>query len=78
MLRFLPMLLILVLTGCASNTAVLRIVEYRAGTVLSAVSGTGIAVHQSGKENAFARVEIVYEGDNAVVTVTGGGDAVSD
>lgn len=73
------LLLLLFVAGCSTDTAVLRIVEYRGGTVLSTFSGTGIAIHQSGKENAFARVEIVYEGENAVVTIVGGeADAVQD
>ena len=79
MKRLLPLSLLLLLVAGCSNTAVLRIVEYRAGTVLSTFSGTGIAVHQSGKENAFAHVEIIYEGERALVTVVGGeADAVQD
>lgn len=58
-----------VLVGCASDTAVLRIVEYRVGTVIAAVGGNGIAVHQAGAEHAFARVQITYESDKGTVIV---------
>lgn len=59
----------LFLTGCATNTAVIRIVEYRADSVLAAVSGSGVAVHQSGGENAFVKVKIEYHAERGVVTV---------
>lgn len=74
-------LLILGVTGCASDAAVIRITEYRAGTFVAAVSGQGIAVTQSGKEQAFARVQILYTGDKATVAVSSDpdrDDAVSD
>lgn len=56
-------------TGCASDAAVIRITEYRAGTLAAAVSGQGIAVTQSGSAEAFARVEILYQGERGVVAI---------
>lgn len=63
------------LTGCAYDGAVIRIVEYRAGSIIAGVAGSGIAVHQSGKAEAFAEVEIRYAAERgAVVVRTGGRD----
>lgn len=63
-------LLILGVTGCATDAAVIRITEYRAGTLAAAVSGQGIAVTQSGKEQSFSRVQILYTGDKATVAIS--------
>lgn len=61
--------LVLLTTGCATDIAVLRIVEYKSGSVIAAFSGDGIAVHQSGKPHAFADVRIIYQGERGAVTV---------
>ncbi len=63
-------LLVVAATGCASDAAVIRITEYRAGTLAATVAGQGVAVTQSGKEAAFARVEILYRGDRGTVAVS--------
>lgn len=61
--------LVLFTTGCATDIAIIRIVEYKSGSVIAAFSGDGIAVHQSGKLNAFADVRIIYQGERGAVTV---------
>lgn len=61
--------LVLLTTGCATDLAVIRVVEYKAGSMIAAVSGTGIAVHQSGAAHAFADVRIIYQGERGVVTI---------
>lgn len=64
----------LLLAGCASDAAIIRVIEYRADSPLSALAGSGVAVHQSGKAHSFANVEIVYEGERSTVTITSEGD----
>lgn len=56
----------LMLVGCA-ETAVLRVAEYQ-GNVVS-LGGDACVVHQSGGENAFARVSVTYTGANCVVEI---------
>lgn len=56
----------LLLTGCPS-TAVLRVVEYQGN--IAALGGDACAVHQSGGDNAFARVSVTYTGANCVVEI---------
>lgn len=63
-------LVLLGATGCATEAAVIRITEYRAGTLAAAVSGQGVAVTQSGKTEAFARVEILYQGERGAVAIS--------
>jgi len=56
----------LAVVGCA-ETAVIRIMDY--GGALPSVTGRGCAVHQSGSEEAFARVRVTYAGSNCFVEV---------
>lgn len=56
----------LLLAGCP-NTAVLRVAEYQGGIV--SLGGDACVVHQSGGENAFARVSVTYTGQNCIVEI---------
>lgn len=60
----------LMLGGCAQFGAesVIRIVEYEGGWM--SFGGKGLAVHQSGKEHAFADVRINYTGKSGAAFVT--------
>ena len=58
--------LLLLLSGCATDTAILRITEYKAGTLTNTLGG--IAVEQTpGKP--FANVVIQYKGDKGTVVI---------
>lgn len=65
-MKVLTILFGLLLVGCA-ETAVIRIMDY--GGALPSVTGRGCAVHQSGSEEAFARVRVTYAGSNCFVEV---------
>jgi len=56
----------LILAGCG-NTAVLRVVEYQGN--IASLGGDACVVHQSGGDNAFARVSVTYTGTNCVVEI---------
>jgi len=56
----------LILAGCG-NTAVLRVVEYQGN--IASLGGDACVVHQSGGDNAFARVSVTYTGANCVVEI---------
>lgn len=56
----------LFIVGCA-ETAVLRVAEYQGN--IAALGGDACVVHQSGGENAFARVSVTYAGTNCTVEV---------
>jgi hypothetical protein len=55
---------LLLISGCASDTAGLRIVEYRVGETLS-----GVSVHQYGAAHAFAHVHIRYRAERGEIEV---------
>lgn len=55
------------LTACAQEVAVLRIMDY--GGAIPSITGRGCAVHQSGSAEAFARVRVTYSGANCFVEV---------
>lgn len=59
----------LMLGGCAQFGAesIIRIVEYEGGWM--SFGGKGLAVHQSGKEHAFAHVYINYHTAEGAVVV---------
>lgn len=63
---FTILFMILFMTGC-SNTAVIRVVEYQGN--IAALGGDACVVHQSGGENAFARVSVTYAGTSCTVEV---------
>ena len=62
----------LLVGGCALNAAVLRVMDY--GGALPSITGRGCAVHQSGREHAFARVLVRYEGENCTVQILATGE----
>jgi hypothetical protein len=65
-MRLVTVAAFLMLVGCA-ETAVIRVMDY--GGALPSVTGRGCAVHQSGKEHAFSRILVIYEGNNCTVEV---------
>lgn len=72
-----PLILLAVLAGCNTITGAesgLRVANLSAGGVVSAVTGNagGVAVHQWGKDAAYADVLIVQRTDNGMVVVRSG------
>lgn len=65
-MKLLVILFAVLLAGCG-NTAVIRVVEYQGN--IASLGGDACVVHQSGGENAFARVSVTYSGANCVVEV---------
>lgn len=61
----------LLMTGCLGSTAVLRVAEYQGNLV--SLGGDACVVHQSGGENAFARVSVTYTGANCTVEIESDG-----
>lgn len=61
------LLIAVALSGCASDTAILRIIEYQAGGNLLAAT-QGIAVHQT-PGRPFAKVRIDYQGERGHVQI---------
>lgn len=65
-MKAIVLLSLLLLVGC-DTTAVLRVAEYQ-GNIVS-LGGDACVVHQSGGDNAFARVSVTYTGANCVVEI---------
>lgn len=76
-MRILLILAAVLLAGCTTITGAesgLRVANLSAGGVVSAVTGAagGVAVHQWGKDAAYADVLIVQRTDQGVVVVRSG------